>query len=121
MTKPNGNKERRNDVLYKMYELEKITEKQYSNALKQDVVVDKTQQQDFEIPINNYFVDTLISDISEDLSIKYNCSIDTASTMLYNGGYKIYATIDTDIQDTMEKVYQNQKNIFHKNLQKIRR
>ena len=61
------------------------------------------------LPVNNYFVDALISDIIEDLSAKYNCSSETASAMLYNGGYKIYATIDTDIQDTMESVYLKQK------------
>ena len=112
MTKPEGNRSRRNDVLYKMYELEKITEEEYGTALVSEVVVDKTQQQDFEIPINNYFVDALISDIIEDLSVKYNCSNDMASAMLYNGGYKIYATIDTDIQDIMESVYIKQKTYF---------
>ena len=108
-TKPEGNKKRREDVLYKMYELNKISEEEYNNALLADVVIDKAQQQDFEIPINNYFVDALISEIIDDLSVKYNCSTDTASAMLYNGGYKIYATIDTDIQDIMESVYLNQK------------
>lgn len=112
MTKPDGNKERREDVLFKMYELNKISEKDYINALTADVVIDKTQQQDFEIPINNYFVDALISDVIDDLSVKYNCSTDTASTMLYNGGYKIYATVDTKIQSAIEKVYINQKKYF---------
>ncbi len=112
MTKPEGNKKRRDDVLYKMYELEKITESQYSAAIVAEVVIDKTQQQDLEIPINNYFVDALISDIIEDLSVKYNCSEDTASAMLYNGGYNIYATVDTDIQDIMESVYLKQKTYF---------
>ncbi|MBQ6717273.1 MAG: transglycosylase domain-containing protein [Clostridia bacterium] len=112
ISKPEGNKKRRDDVLYKMYELGKITNQEYELALKQEVVVDETQQQDFEIPINNYFVDALISDISEDLSVKYNCSVETATTMLYNGGYKIYATIDTDIQDVIESVYLNQKTYF---------
>lgn len=112
VSKPEGNKNRRDDVLYKMYELGKITNQEYELALKQEVVVDKTQQQDFEIPINNYFVDALISDISKDLSVKYNCTLETATTMLYNGGYKIYATIDTDIQDIMESVYLNQTTYF---------
>ena len=112
MTKPEGNKARRDDVLYKMYEFGKITEEEYGAALVADVVIDKTQQQDFEIPINNYFVDALISDISEDLSVKYNCTVETATTMLYNGGYKIYATLDTDIQAIMESVYLKQKTYF---------
>lgn len=112
ISKPEGNKERRDDVLYKMYELGKITNQEYNLALMQEVVVDETQQQDFEIPINSYFVDALIDDIINDLSVKYNCSTDTASAMLYNGGYKIYATIDTDIQNIMESVYLKQKTYF---------
>ncbi len=112
MTKPEGNKKRREDVLYKMLQLEKITAKQYIDALETKLVIDKTQQQDFEIPINNYFVDTLINEIIEDLSVKYSCSTDTASIMLYNGGYRIYATVDTDIQEKMEAVYLDQKKYF---------
>ena len=111
-TKPEGNKERREDVLYKMYELGYISKDDYVEALKQEVVIDKSQQHDFEIPINNYFVDTLISEIIDDLSLKYNCSADTASAMLYNGGYKIYATLDTDVQDIMESVYKKQTTYF---------
>lgn len=111
-TKPEGNKKRREDVLYKMYELGKIDEQTYSEALSTDIVIDKSQQHNFEIPINNYFVDTLISDIIDDLSVKYNCSTDTASAMLYNGGYKIYATIDTDVQDVMESVYSKKSTYF---------
>ncbi len=111
-TKPEGNKKRRDDVLFKMYELNKISSKEYDNALVKEVVVDNTQQNSFEIPVNNYFVDTLISDIIEDLSVKYNCSTDTASAMLYNGGYKIYATVDTEIQEIMEAVYLKQKSYF---------
>lgn len=112
ISKPKGNKKRRDDVLYKMYQLEMISAREYVDSLETDVVVDKTQQQDFEIPINNYFVDALISDIVEDLSEKYGCSTDAASIMLYNGGYRIYATIDTDIQEAMETVYLNQKKYF---------
>lgn len=111
-TKPEGNKKRREDVLYKMYELGKIDEQTYSEAISTDIVIDKFQQHNFEIPINNYFVDTLISDIIDDLSVKYNCSTDTASAMLYNGGYKIYATIDTDVQDVMESVYSKKSTYF---------
>lgn len=112
ISKPEGNKTRREDVLYKMLQLEKISAKEYIDALKEELIIDKTQQQDFEIPINNYFVDALINEIVEDLSEKYNCSTDTASTMLYNGGYRIYSTLDPNIQEKMEKVYLDQKKYF---------
>ena len=116
--KPKGNKKRRNDVLYKMYQLEKIDKDQYVKALNTEVVIDNSQQEDFEIPINNYFVDTLISDIIQDLSEKYECSNDTASAMLYNGGYKIYATLNPEIQEEMEKVYLNQNRYFSQKARK---
>ena len=117
-SKPEGNKKRRADVLYKMYQLKKISKEQYTRALNADVVIDNSQQENFEIPINNYFVDTLISDIIQDLSKKYKCSTDTASTMLYNGGYKIYATLNPEIQEEMEKVYLNQNRYFSQKARK---
>lgn len=110
--KPEGNKNRRQLVLDKMLELGKITYEEYDTAYDMDVVIDKSQQSNFEIPVNSYFVDTLISNITEDLSEKYGCSADTASSMLYNGGFKIYATIEPEIQDEMESVYRNTKKYF---------
>lgn len=110
--KPEGNKDRRQLVLDKMLELGKITYDEYDMAYDADVVIDKSQQSNFEIPVNNYFVDTLISNITEDLSEKYGCSADTASSMLYNGGFKIYATIEPEIQDEMESVYKNTRKYF---------
>ena len=109
---PQKNKERRQVVLDKMLELGKITEEQYNNAYNEDIVIDKSQQSNFEIPINSYFVDALIDNVINDISEKNACSIDTASAMLYNGGLKIYATVDPKIQDTMETVYLNQKQYF---------
>lgn len=109
---PQNNKDRRQLVLDKMLELDKITKEQYNAAYDADIVIDKSQQSNFEIPINSYFVDALIDNVINDISEKNACSIDTASAMLYNGGLKIYATVDPKIQDTMEKVYLNQKQYF---------
>ncbi len=109
---PERNKERRRVVLDKMLELEMISEQQYEQAYNADVVIDKSQQQNFEIPVNSYFVDALIDNVIADISEKYGYSKDTAASMLYNGGLKIYSTLDSDIQDTMEKVYLNQRKYF---------
>lgn len=111
-TKPEGNLQRRRLVLKKMLELGKITRAEYDKAYKEEVEVDKTQKNDFEIPVNNYFVDTLIEEIINDLSQEYGYSTDTASAMLYNGGCKIYCTLDSEIQNTMEEVYLNKEKYF---------
>lgn len=109
---PEKNKERRLNVLKKMLELGKITMQEYGDNYDKDIVIDKSQESNFEIPINNYFVDTLIDQIIEEVAEKYKCSMETASSMLYNGGYKIYSSLNTDVQDIMEDVYGNVNKYF---------
>ena len=109
---PEENTERRHTVLDKMLELEKITYEEYDEAYNADIVLDNSQEEDYEAEINNYFVDALIEQAINDLAEKYECSTDIASTMFYNGGFKIYATVNPDIQSEMEKVYQNVDKYF---------
>ncbi len=103
---------RRNTVLNKMLELEMISEKEYKSAYNKKITLDDSKEEDLEAEINDYFVDTLIEQVITDLAEKYECSEDIASTMLYNGGFKIYSTVNPKIQSTMESVYLNQKKYF---------
>jgi len=107
------NKIRRNTVLSKMRELGMIDEKAYNKAYDRNLVVDDSQKVTYEEEINNYFVDALIEQVIKDLALKYECDENIASSMLYNGGYKIYATLDTEIQSTMEKVYCDKEKYFN--------
>ena len=114
------NRKRRNTVLDKMLELKLITKSEYDNAYNLDITLDDSQADDFEIEINSYFIDALIEDVVADFAQKYNCSEDLASSMLYNGGYKIYATVNPEIQSIMEDVYNDTDKYFKlmgKNLQ----
>ncbi len=99
------NAERRNTVLKKMLDLEMITEEEFNNNYNQKIVLDDSQEDDLEAEINSYFVDALIEQVIGDLAEKYQCSDEIASTMLYNGGYKIYSTVNPKIQSTMESYY----------------
>lgn len=108
-----GNKKRRNTVLDKMLKLEMITEKEYESAYNKEITLDDSQEDDFEAEVNNYFIDALIEQVINDLAEKHNCSENIASTMLYNGGYKIYSTVNPDIQESMEKVYLNTSKYFN--------
>ena len=107
---PKSNEERRKSVLDKMLELGKITNKEYTEAVESEVVVDKSQQSNFEIPVNNYFVDAMIHDVAEDLAEAKGMSTDSATKLLYNGGFRIYATVDSAIQEKMEEVFENTDN-----------
>ncbi len=104
---PEKNKERRLTVLKKMHELEKINDKDYAFAFTNELEFDFSQKNNYEFEINNYFIDALIDEVIEDIAEKYDCSTDIASSMFYNGGYKIYSTLDKNIQGKMEKVYNN--------------
>ncbi len=106
------NKERRNTVLDKMLELEMISEKEHKKAYNKKIKIDNSQKKDYEAEINNYFVDALIEQVIADLAKEYECDESIASSMLYNGGYKIYSTLDTDIQNAMEDVYMNTDKYF---------
>lgn len=108
-----ANKTRRNTVLDKMLELEMITEDEYKSAYNKDITLDRSQATEYETKINSYFVDALIEQVIADLSEKYSCNENIASTMLYNGGYKIYATVNPEIQSTMESVYLNTDSYFN--------
>ena len=109
---PDENKARRETVLDKMLELEKITYEEYDKAYNTPLVLDDSQEDDYEAEINSYFVDTLIDQVIDDLAEKYNLSSSMASTMFYNGGFKIYSTLKPDIQSQMEKVYNNVDKYF---------
>ena len=107
------NKTRRNTVLDKMLELEFIEEKDYKAAYNKDIALDNSQKEVYEAEINSYFIDALIEDVISDLAKKYNCTETIASTMLYNGGFKIYATVDSKIQNIMETVYLDTDTYFN--------
>lgn len=106
------NRQRRNTVLKKMLELGFITPAQLLDTYDVEIDIDNTQKQEYEPEINNYFVDTLIEQVIEDLMEKYDTTEDMASTMLYNGGFKIYSTVNPEIQETMEEVYENVNKYF---------
>ncbi len=100
-----ANTERRRTVLDKMLELGKITYEEYDAAYNTPLVLDDSREEDLEVEINSYFVDSLIDQVIGDLAEKYNLSTSLASTMFYNGGFKIYATVKPEIQSKMEEVY----------------
>ena len=107
------NNERRDTVLEKMFELGQITQREFEFAHNKRLSLDTTREDDLEAEVNNYFVDALIEQVIADLAEKYECTEEVASSLLYNGGFKIYSTVDTSIQETMEETYLNTKKYFN--------
>ncbi|MBQ2670351.1 MAG: transglycosylase domain-containing protein, partial [Clostridia bacterium] len=106
---PENNIEKRNLVLGKMKELGYITDAQYNEASASDLVVSNAYRENSG-RITSYFVDQVINDVVNDLVEQKGYSTDFATRQVYNGGLTIYATIDPDIQNTMESVFTDYSN-----------
>lgn len=59
----------------------------------------------------SYFEDTVIRDVCKDLMEQYGYTEDVCMQMIKTGGYSIYTTIDMNVQNIVDEVYQNLENI----------
>lgn len=108
-----NNKSRRNIIFDKMLELGMISQEEYDANYDKDLELDNTQREEYENRPNSYFTDAIIEQVIADLAEKYKCDEGMASSMLYNGGYKIYSTMNPEIQGVMEDIYGNVKTYFN--------
>ena len=109
-THPEDNKERRLLVLDKMLELGKITQEEYDKASTEEVKIVADSSKLMEKEVNSYFVDALIDNVVDELVEKYDYDRAHATNNFYNGGYKIYCTIDPDIQEIIDETYTDSDN-----------
>ncbi|MBQ0083340.1 MAG: transglycosylase domain-containing protein [Clostridiales bacterium] len=106
--KPEANKERRQTVLNLMLEQEFITQEEHDKAYNEELKIVASKERLNEIAINSYFVDALISDVQKGLVELYDFDEKHAATNFYNGGYKIYATLDPKVQSAVEEVFSDE-------------
>lgn len=111
---PENNAKRRKTVLGEMLDQKYITKEEYKKAVAEEVkiVADKSNIKEHET--NNYFVDALIDDVVDALVEKYDFDKSYAEQNFYNGGYKVYCTMDPKIQNIIDSVYSDKSN-FVKN------
>lgn len=104
---PENNKERKESVLYQMLDQKYITKEEYENALKEEIKIVAQEGVRNQDAVNSYFVDALIEQITSDLAEQYGYDKSHANQLFYNSGYKIYATVDPDIQAAAEEVFKD--------------
>lgn len=63
------------------------------------------------IEINSWFVDQVIWDVSADLAKKLDIEEKQARVLINNSGYRIYTTLDPEIQEIAESVYEDRSNL----------
>lgn len=110
-TKLEKNKERRELVIKAMYEQDFITKDEYEQAMAEDVKITADEEALKENEVNSYFVESLITEVTEDIAEKYDYDKTHASRNFYNGGYKIYCTMDPKVQKAIDEVFTAKGNI----------
>lgn len=103
---PNA-KKRQETVLFKMLELGKISQTEYDEAKSEEIIIKVGSQT--QANVSSYFVDLVKDDVIDAL-IKEGKTEDEARDMLYNGGLRIYSTMDVNIQKILETEYQKTSN-----------
>lgn len=106
---PENALQKRNTVLLKMYETEKITKEEYEEAVASDLGIHESRFDDID-NVYSYFVDTVINEIISDLQTEKGYTESFATQQVFGGGLKIYTTMDKNIQDAMEEVFENSNN-----------
>jgi len=104
---PENNAKKQKLVLEKMLELEFITEDEFNEALNEKLKIRSGEE--VAERVHSYFLDQLFEVLLEDLMEK-GYSEQFASNMIYNGGLKIYSTVDPKVQSAMEEVFENDAN-----------
>lgn len=103
----NKAKERQETVLYKMLELGHISQSEYDQAKNEEIIIKVGSQT--QANVSSYFVDLVKDDVIDAL-VKEGKTEDEARDMLYNGGLRIYSTMDVNIQKILETEYQKNSN-----------
>lgn len=107
-------------VLKKMYELGKINEKEYNDALKEDIKGNLKPGQKKFAGISSYFTDYVKTQAIDAMVNKLGYSRDKAQEELFTNGLKIYSTIDVKMQKELENVYDNFTEILVGNTENIK-
>lgn len=106
-------KNRTKTVLAKMLELGKISQEEH------DVAVQKVDEglnfQEGEIAANvySYHTDAMLSQVIEELAEKNGWDKDFAKMKVESGGYTIYTTQDTALQERMEEEFEKEKYLMY--------
>lgn len=101
---PENNQERRDTVLWQMYEQGLISQEQFDETYGASLTLNP-KEDDTGDGIHSWYVDMVLEDVIDDLCRTYQCSESAASLMLYYGGLQIYTAVDPDMQAIMEKYY----------------
>lgn len=103
-------KKRTKIVLDKMKQKEHITDEEYNQALEElnnGLAFEKGDTQSEHDGVYSYYTDSVISEAISDISEKKKISEKFATNYIYMAGLTIHSAEDPNVQEEIEKVYNN--------------
>lgn len=106
---PENNRDRQLIILDQMLDQGYISQEEHDEAVAQEMIFLRASNSAYENQFGyySYFVDQVVRDVTADLMEQTGYSYDVASDMLTSGGYKIYCTVDLDVQTALESAFED--------------
>ena len=105
-TNPENLINRRNFLMYNMWQQGVISEEEYRNAAAQPLVLADNSGKK-TTSTTSYFTDALFSELVQDIMEKEGIDEAAAQKLMYTGGFTIEATVNTKVQSAMENLMLN--------------
>lgn len=107
--------ERRNFILFNMYDQGKITEAEYEQAIAEPIGlitssaseadrVNESKDTKYTTSTTSYFADAAFLQLKQDLIDQYGYTDDEATNAIYTKGYRVYLTVDLEMQEKMDEL-----------------
>ena len=99
------NRKRRVTILDQMYEQGYISKDEHDEAVAEEPVFVRTENEQKPDVIYNYYTETVINDVIKDLMDQRGLSKDSDRQLVYGGGYQIYSCFNPWIQAIVDSYY----------------
>lgn len=111
-TNPENLINRRNFIMYNMWQQGVISEEEYRHGAAQPLVLAEQDADRKTTTVTSYFTDALFTELVQDVMEKEGCTEAEAQKLIYTGGFTIEATVDTKVQAAMENLMLNEGDAY---------
>ncbi len=98
--------QKRNIVLNTMKSQGVITDEEYEAAVTEPLALIERQSN-----IDSWFIETVTEDVIRDYAAENKISESLSRLLIMSGGYSIYTTVNTDVQNILEEFFENEQNL----------
>ena len=91
-------------ILREMYESGMIGVEEYQQACEEPLALRSLEKR--QEPVYDWYTETVLSDVRDDLMAEKGLSREMAERLLYNGGLQIYTQMDMSVQNTLTAYFE---------------